>query len=266
VHPCQELSTWLEKCDNNAPKPSLFRQLSTWLQKCDNNHKSIEEHSNKDLLTRLLLPTRLLDTEPSHDPSNIRLHVVEKADDYRYLALSHRWAESKELMQRTLKENVEQRMGGFNLDDLPQTFQDAIQVARELGIKYIWIDSLCIIQDDTADWEQESTRMHGIYASAYCTIAATPSPDPNADPSAGFLGRLVPNEGLLLQDELGQVKYVSTNVADFEKDVKHGELSKRAWVMQERCLSSRTIHFTHTQVYGECGEGVCARDNIFLRW
>jgi hypothetical protein len=69
-------------------------------------------------------------------------------------------------MQRTLKENVERRMEGFKLDELPRTFQDAIQVTRELGIKYIWIDSLCIIQDDPVGWEQESKRMHGIYASA----------------------------------------------------------------------------------------------------
>jgi hypothetical protein len=65
------------------------------------------------------------------------------------------------------------------------TFQDAVQVTRELGIQYLWIDSLCIIQWNTEDWQHEAKRMEGVYASAYCTIAATSAVDLNA----GFLKR-----------------------------------------------------------------------------
>uniref|UniRef100_A0A8H7TLR7 Heterokaryon incompatibility domain-containing protein n=1 Tax=Bionectria ochroleuca TaxID=29856 RepID=A0A8H7TLR7_BIOOC len=246
----------------NSSKHSLFIQLRTWLQKCDKDHNCMRRRNNKDLR----LPTRILDIKPSDDPTSIRLHVVEeadqkKADKYRYLALSHRWGD-KEPPWRTLQENIlQRRMKGFKLDELPKTFQDAIEVTRELGIKYLWIDSLCIIQDNSDDWKQESERMHSVYASAYCTIAATSG----LDSSAGFLAGIVPHENLLLQDEQGQPIVISTNVADFEKDVNQGGLSKRAWVMQERYLSPRTIHFTHSQIYAECGEGVCVGDNIFLQ-
>lgn len=102
---------------------------------------------------------------------------------------------------------------------------------RAKEVKYstdLWIDSLCIVQDDEKDWEQESARMHAVYASAYCTIAATSA----LDSSASFLGGIAPNEIILLQDQSGQVIFISTNLAGFEKDANQAGLSKRAWVMQ----------------------------------
>lgn len=62
-------------------------------------------------------------------------------------------------------------------DKLPSTFQDAITVTRRLGIAYIWIDSLCIVQDDAQDWEREAAKMALIFESAYLTIAATAAPN-----------------------------------------------------------------------------------------
>jgi hypothetical protein len=66
---------------------------------------------------------------------------------------------------------------------LPRTFQDAVLVTRRLGVKYLWIDSLCIIQDDVEDWQTESGKMADIYSDAYLVIGANRS----ADCNGGFL-------------------------------------------------------------------------------
>ncbi|KAJ3578463.1 hypothetical protein NPX13_g2102 [Xylaria arbuscula] len=82
-----------------------------------------------------------------------------------------------------------------------------------------------------------------VFASAYCTIAATSAENPNA----GFLGRQVDHNNIYVQDPQGQRIYVSTNIADFDNDINGANLNKRAWVMQEKFLSPRTIHFAYKE-------------------
>jgi hypothetical protein len=101
--------------------------------------------------------------------------------------------------------------------------------------------------------------MEDVFSSAYCTVAATSAVDSNG----GFLERTIGNEPVYIQDSDQQV-YVCTSVADFDKDVENAQLNKRAWVMQERLLSCRTIHFSAGLIYGECGEGVYCEDLIHL--
>ncbi|KZL68765.1 TOL-like protein [Colletotrichum tofieldiae] len=254
-------SMLLQPVHNHYPiYAASSRLLFSWLQNCDENH----DCWNSPKYKKRFLPTRLLNVKPSGDLGQVRLDAMMTIEGNQYLALSHCWGQSateKMPMWLTLVENLGSRMVGFKLDELPKTFQDAVQITRELGISYLWIDSLCIIQDDTHDWNRESKRMEDVYASAYCTIAAASAPNSGT----GFLGDIKNNDSLFIQDDDGNVAYVSTNVADFEHDVNAASLNQRAWVMQERFLSPRTIHFTDTQVYGECGDGVYAGDSIFLR-
>ena len=101
------------------------------------------------------------------------IHSNKTLPDGPYLTLSHRWGTAKfvKLEQSKLKE-FEQ---GLKIADLPRTFRDAIVVTRRLGCKYLWIDSLCIIQDSPADWSHEAGLMGEVYANSLCNIAATGS-------------------------------------------------------------------------------------------
>ena len=127
--------------------------------------------------------------------------------------------------------------------------QDAVTVTRGLGERFLWIDSLCIIQDDADDWNIESKKMETVFGSAYCTIAASSA----KNSTEGFLNPRSPRQCARLPDT---ALYICENIDNFHRDLEEGELSKRSWVLQERALSCRTIHFTTTQTYWECGGGV----------
>ncbi|KAF2785795.1 HET-domain-containing protein [Melanomma pulvis-pyrius CBS 109.77] len=173
----------------------------------------------------------------------------------KYVALSHCWGKITEDNKRqfcTTDNNIKARLVGFNLSELPKTFQDAIHVTRELGIQYLWIDSLCIKQWNEEDWDHEAKRIESVFSSAYCTIAATSAIDSNA----GFLNQNGSSAYVHAQNASGQRFYICANIDNFDNDVENARLNTRAWVLQERLLAQRTIHFSANQIYWECGKGI----------
>jgi len=187
-------------------------------------------------------------------PDFLSLYCSEKREEGEYIALSHCWGKKQEVGEefRTLRGNFDERRREFRMDVLPQTFRDAVTVTRELGKRYLWIDSLCIIQDDPNDWAVESKRMEDVFTNAYCTIAASSA----ADSTVGFLkDRQLPQYVEVPNSAHGRI-YICEAIDDFHHDVDEGVLAQRAWVLQERALSRRTIHFTANQLYWECGDGV----------
>jgi hypothetical protein len=209
------------------------------------------------------MPSRLLNVGAAN-ANTLRLCCSNKYKTLNYVALSHCWGGLTEAEKRkfcTTDENIKARRKGFDISELPKTFQDAVRVAQNLGIQYLWVDSLCIIQGNQKDWKSEAKGMQDVYAGAYCTIAATSAVDSNG----GFLERTVRSEYLHIQDPLGRQSYVCTQVDDFDNDVENALLNKRAWVLQERVLSRRTIHFSANQVYFECGAGVYCESFTELR-
>jgi hypothetical protein len=134
--------------------------------------------------------------------------------------------------------------------DLSKTFQDAIYITRLLGIQYIWIDALCIIQDSELDWKRESAQMFHIYSSSYCNLAASSARD-------GSQGMLYHRDNKALQPLKlfvnDMVCFIEpTTKSMFEANVEHGPLTNRAWVFQERMLSKRNLHFTSKHLLWEC--------------
>jgi hypothetical protein len=121
--------------------------------------------------------------------------------------------------------------------ELQETFQDAVIVTRRLGFQYLWIDSLCIVQNDNEELRSEMKNMEDIFSLASCTIAATSA----TSCKDRFLCR--------------SVNGVSAS-NNFDDEIEKAELNTRGWVLQERALSRRTIHFGKTQTYWECGAGI----------
>lgn len=102
------------------------------------------------------------------------------------MTLSHCWGRTQFIT--TTRDTLKQRIAGIALTDLSKTFKDAVSLTRKLGIRYLWIDSLCIIQKDKEDWEREAGKMGAVYSQSFLNIAATSS----AEGSGGlFKERLV---------------------------------------------------------------------------
>jgi hypothetical protein len=117
-------------------------------------------------------PKRLLDVGRVASP--IRL-IDTQGRAFQYTALSHCWGSAPLLT--TTKSNWAKLAANISFNALPPLFKDAVIITRQLGLRYIWIDSLCIIQDSRRDWETESIKMGSIYQNSYITISATNSGD-----------------------------------------------------------------------------------------
>lgn len=121
------------------------------------------------------LPTRVLDVIPSHGNMEYVSLWESNSSVGKYTALSHTWGKSPRM--KATRANYTHLRDGTPLSQLPKTFQDAVRITRRLGIRYLWIDCLCIIQDDVQDWEREAASMASIYRNSYLTIAASASSD-----------------------------------------------------------------------------------------
>jgi hypothetical protein len=123
-------------------------------------------------------------------------------------------------------------------------------------MRYIWIDSLCIVQDSVRDWEHESSKMGGIYESSYVTISATNSGDGSA---RCLVDRRKPVKLDYVNTVGKEFSLRARLVQDHHPDAKEGEparlfgrLTSRAWALQEHVLSTRILHYTATELLFEC--------------
>ncbi|KAK3998233.1 HET-domain-containing protein [Cladorrhinum sp. PSN332] len=228
---------------------AYFSILARWLNDCDKNHQHCQSASGS---TRP--PTRLLDVGTTDSPV---IHLFETSSrrekSYQYVALSHPWGQGPHFC--TLPSNIDRHKQGIPIagPDFPNTFRDAVIATRALNRRYLWIDSICIIQGKEGDFLQESERMGDVFGSAYCVLAAS-SAHRQQD---GFLNTKRPDRRYIqLPENESKGLYVCEFIDDFDEHVLNSPLSKRGWVMQERALARRTIYFTDRQTYFECGGGV----------
>ncbi|KAF2139485.1 uncharacterized protein K452DRAFT_232035, partial [Aplosporella prunicola CBS 121167] len=163
-----------------------------------------------------------------------------------YLALSHCWGMQNSF--QLFRSNLNQLTKGFEIARLPETFQDAIMICRRLKQRFIWIDSLCIVQDGD-DWATEASQMARVYGNSICTIAALSS---DSDHGGCFSARN--NLGhctLVFSDNSGRPFMVPE--CGGSGATRNHHLHTRGWVFQERLLSPRTLGFSSTGIYWECG-------------
>ncbi|KAH6871599.1 heterokaryon incompatibility protein-domain-containing protein, partial [Thelonectria olida] len=208
-----------------------------WLRKCRENHPGCGPPSARTLPTRLLF---LGEEVP-------RLVVTASIqDEIEYATLSHCWGTLKftTLTSKTLTDF----QTAIPVDALTKTFKEAISIAKYLDIEYLWIDSLCIIQDSAEDWRRESSLMGQVYGYADLNIAATAA----ADGSGGCFFDRNPSWRCQIRTGEGVGWTLWDCWRDGWKNPTSNSLLPRAWVVQERYLSRRVLHFTDDQVYWEC--------------
>lgn len=146
--------------------------VRVWIKECRYHDECVT--ANEDTNDKQVLPSRLLHIRPGSVVSLCRTPQQRP----RYAALSHCWGNKPSL--QTTANSLRKHEQGIEWESLSRTFQDAITLARALGLHYLWIDSLCIIQDSASDWEAESSRTGRIYNGAEITIAASKAPDGSA--------------------------------------------------------------------------------------
>ncbi|ORY08782.1 heterokaryon incompatibility protein-domain-containing protein [Clohesyomyces aquaticus] len=230
----------------------------SWITECEKHGGTCKSQRSFD--EDSYLPARLLYVG---DPmsSALRLDNPLSSPNYksdpRYLALSHCWGENGiPSSQKLTKDKAKQWGECIPEDDLPLNFKDAIVFTRWIGVHYIWIDSLCIVQDDRDDWERESKKMWMVYAHAYCTISSTGSADANGgcfherSPLQQFPCHLRYSKRAAISI---RAKADAYNANSFTSEVDDGPLSERAWAFQERLLSRRIVHFGAKFLFFECG-------------
>jgi hypothetical protein len=240
---------------NLAPSTKSAETLSlakNWIADCTANH----QRCNIVIGEKPRYPTRLLNFGLVDD-SHTCCRLVETSTtvlDGPYMTLSHCWGLADCLKLTT--DNYDQLLSGITLSLLPQLYQDAFYIARCLNIKNLWIDSLCIIQlgDDFADWRREVTLMSDIYLNSFCNISSVDAPDGH---HSMFCSRnpdaLHPEVVSLFLD--GHISpYLISDSRFWDTDVSSALLNTRAWVLQERLLSPRILHFGAQQMLWECRE------------
>ena len=173
-----------------------------WLNACIRGHESCGWP--RDVSNEAWKPTRLLYVGTDNDT---QLRLCERHEipiGVRYTTLSHCWGANvngqTDRITLTIR-NHTTWIKSINMNDMMQTFKDAIRVTRGLGLEFLWIDSMCIIQDSKDDWLHESSLMSNVYKYAYCGIAATAAP---SDGEGCFLDR-IPRADLPIQFDFSDI-------------------------------------------------------------
>lgn len=235
--------------------------IALWMNECKSKHSECAWDAKP------CLPTRLIAVGP--DNKDPYLYETQPNETGRYIALSHCWGPPEHPPPRTISLNLGLRKDTIPMNDLPQTFADAVQLCRALEIDYLWIDSLCIVQDDTADWEREAAAMADVYRNAVLTFSA----DGAVDSSVGLF------QPVNKRRHPASIKTCCPAALDAEPEHLYGRmtdlyvnldrifgvhtagdssaedtepLSRRAWTFQEWILSRRIVHFATGELLWDC--------------
>jgi hypothetical protein len=246
---------------NKAPKISgetsstkALHWTQLMIRKCTSHHREC-----LDSPEGAPLPTRVLDLGVPGSPGSAAEQDIKlyrsQAESAPYACLSHCWGHSG--WMKTTALNIRENLDKIGFDKLPRTFREAVIFTRGLQIRYLWIDSLCIIQDDLEDWRRESVKMGMIYKGSAITLAASMAS--NNDGGCFSNGASANERGHKLDVDLSE--YTQSEIyirecLDHDTVLKMAPLLGRAWAYQEHLLSTRYLHFGSTELIWECAEGI----------
>lgn len=230
--------------------------MESWMSTCFDSHPQC----NLSKTSTSYRPTRLLKLDNLH---TFRLVLgTECPSTLQYVALSYCWGTKPvECLLRLLQSTFKDLRREQPVKTLPKTFRDAIDVAHRFGVDYIWIDRLCIFQDSPEDWQREASTMQDVYRNALFSISALGAKD---DQDGCFFERnprkVAPT---VVSFKLTEDSEETAFICSVDKDSSwrlHFEdepLVQRSWVVQERLLAPRTLHFGSKQLFWECREISC---------
>ncbi|ETS75019.1 hypothetical protein PFICI_13503 [Pestalotiopsis fici W106-1] len=235
--------------------PLAMDSCRRWLRQCCSSHSCVPPGITS------LPPTRVIDvgSPDGNRPPHLYITSAVKDAGMMYLTLSHCWGRNNSFETLTT-DNLERWTQGFHLETLPQTFRDAVLICRSLNVRYLWIDSMCIIQkgDNLEDWRREAPKMAAVYSNSLCTLAALSSTSMSSGCFA--VRNSLRYEPLLLRSkEEGGLNFLAprrvygaSGGAKTAEKVHH--LNSRGWVFQERMLSPRTLGFSSDGISWECDD------------
>ncbi|KAF2017636.1 HET-domain-containing protein [Aaosphaeria arxii CBS 175.79] len=244
------------------------------IQNCVAHHSSCQQNAST------ALPTRLLDVLSGDDPDGVRLCLIESNGSDQsyevgeYCTLSYCYGTGTKIPRTTTK-TLQAYQKNIPWIVLPRTFQQAITLTRDLGVRWLWIDALCIVQDDVTDRDREIQNLDTIFGNSFLTMAATSA----SDSDHGLFRSKITTDKLPVTDNTGWVSDVyvreqpthysfkasfdeEAHMNDWElpfntsPDVNlHTPLLTRAWAYAESLLARRVLHFTDSELILECREG-----------
>ncbi|KAF8848679.1 HET-domain-containing protein [Acephala macrosclerotiorum] len=237
----------LDEISRHPNGPEAVDFLDRCIQECTSRHTICRS-------AKSFTPKRLIELRPKEE--SCRLVEGDNEASLIYTALSHCWGQQVKRL-RTISETLEHHKTIIGYDELPNLFRDAILLTLRLKIKYIWIDSLCIIQDDDKDWAEQSAQMAQIYENAYLVIAAGSS----AHSGQSFLN--TPNRSESQSIPVGQNSDSASALArkipatgmheTYEGYYSNPDpLDERAWTLQERILATRLVNYSSTELQWMC--------------
>ncbi|OJI83794.1 hypothetical protein ASPTUDRAFT_55794 [Aspergillus tubingensis CBS 134.48] len=229
-----------------------------WLDNCHKKHIRCNVHED----IPPFFPTRVIDVGSSRRRPH--LHVSRVGETGRWVALSYCWGGYSRFTLNASSFDGLRR--GQSLKLFPSTLRDAILVTRALGVRYLWIDSLCIFQDDSSDWEAEASKMSSVYKHAAVTIAATSA----RTVEDGFLDKRAPyyschfpwrrqchqGSGSIEHDSrFDPVAFQSYRHFNYQELLRRSRWATRGWTLQEELLSKRLLCYTEEEMIWRCRAG-----------
>lgn len=241
---------------SSSDSPEAYHLLSRWIRRCLHEHEKCRQTCSGTIIDESRppkLPTRAIHVGHLNGGNSPRLFESEGKSGH-YVALSHCWGPHKPPLTTT-KSTLKRHKTGIPWSELPKVYQDAITATRRLGYEWLWIDSLCILQDSRSDWLNESRRMGTIYENAQLTIAASHASDSN---QPCFFPRLSPPASVELPyitrtgEHQGSM-YATHMPVDYAPITPESSaLDCRAWATQEWLLSRRMIFYTAGSLVWSC--------------
>jgi hypothetical protein len=230
--------------------------IRKWLLECEKNHGAACNSRE------LFYPTRTGSVYAHQLKETLLIDVVEKrlvsaSLSQRYIALSYVWGKINAFQTKKANRDYLGRQGALCTGQTQpsQTIRDAMELVKALGERYLWVDALCIVQDDASQKHDVITRMHEIYDAAIATIVALSG----RDADSGLPGLRARSRQAQRSIEGANLQFIALP-PPLEEEIKASYWESRAWTLQERMLSRKLIYFSASQMHFQCQE--CVKSEV----